>query len=70
MKSPSELLSELNGRLIVSCQAEEGSAFRDPLAMARFARALCRAGRSESARMAQRISGRFGRRLARSSPDN
>ena len=44
MKSPSNLLSERRGRLIVSCQAEEGSAFRDPLAMARFVRAAVQGG--------------------------
>jgi len=70
MKSPSELLSEQSGRLIVSCQAEAGSAFRDTLAMARFARAPCRAWRPESARMAPRLSGRFGRRLASPSSES
>ncbi len=38
------LLSELRGSLIVSCQAQEGGAFRDPAAMARFARAAVQGG--------------------------
>jgi N-acetylmannosamine-6-phosphate 2-epimerase/N-acetylmannosamine kinase len=39
-----KLLSELRGGLIVSCQAEEGTAFRDSASMARFARAAVQGG--------------------------
>lgn len=47
MKSISEIHPSLRGKLIVSCQASEGDAFRDAAAIARFARAAvdgCAAG--------------------------
>jgi N-acetylmannosamine-6-phosphate 2-epimerase/N-acetylmannosamine kinase len=44
MTPPDKILSELRGNLIVSCQAEEGSAFRDSASMAHFARAAVQGG--------------------------
>jgi putative N-acetylmannosamine-6-phosphate epimerase len=44
MNSISELCSSLQGKLIVSCQASAGDAFRDTAAMARFARAAVNGG--------------------------
>jgi N-acylglucosamine-6-phosphate 2-epimerase len=44
MNSISELCSSLQGKLIVSCQASAGDAFRDTAAMARFARAAVDGG--------------------------
>lgn len=44
MKSISELCSSLQGKLIVSCQASAGDAFRDAAAMARFALAAIDGG--------------------------
>jgi glucokinase-like ROK family protein len=40
----SKVLAEIRGGLIVSCQAEEGTAFRDSASMARFARAAVQGG--------------------------
>jgi putative N-acetylmannosamine-6-phosphate epimerase/predicted NBD/HSP70 family sugar kinase len=44
MNSVSELYSSLQGKLIVSCQASAGDAFRDSAAMSRFARAAIDGG--------------------------
>src|SRR5262245_46146413 len=44
MNSISELYSSLQGKLIVSCQASAGDAFRDSAAMSRFARAAIDGG--------------------------
>lgn len=44
MKSISEIHPSLRGKLIVSCQASEGDAFRDAAAIARFARAAVDGG--------------------------
>lgn len=44
MKTLMKLPVELSGSLIVSCQASETSAFRDPSCMARFARAAIEGG--------------------------
>ena len=44
MKSISEIHPSLRGKLIVSCQASEGDAFRDSAAIARFARAAVEGG--------------------------
>jgi glucokinase-like ROK family protein len=44
MKSIPEICESLRGKLIVSCQASEGDAFRDSAAMARFARAAIDGG--------------------------
>ncbi len=44
MKSISAIHPLLRGKLIVSCQASEGNAFRDAAAMARFARAAVDGG--------------------------
>lgn len=44
MKSATNLQPELRGKLIASCQAPEGSTFRDPESIARFARATVEGG--------------------------
>jgi N-acetylmannosamine-6-phosphate 2-epimerase/N-acetylmannosamine kinase len=44
MKSPTELPAELHGKLIVSCQALEGSPFRNSESIARFAQAAVQGG--------------------------
>lgn len=44
MKSVTDVLATLRGKLIVSCQALEGSAFRQAESMARFARAAVEGG--------------------------
>lgn len=53
MKSIPSFCLSLQGKLIVSCQAPEGDAFRDPVSMMRFARAAVEGGaagiRAESA---------------------
>ena len=44
MKFATKLHAELRGKLIVSCQALEGSAFRNPESIARFAQAAVAGG--------------------------
>ena len=44
MKSATKLHAELRGKLIVSCQAFDGSPFRNPESIARFAQAAVQGG--------------------------